>query len=90
MAMRAGGNSVTIYAITTGAMAAEPMPTTNRATSINSSEGAMAVSRLPRVYTSIPSISVLRRPMASPSLPNIGAQAAVDMAVARAVQVALL
>ena len=51
---------------------------------------ASAVSTVPRVYTATPSSSVTRRPRASATLPRMGAQAAVDMARARAAQVVLL
>ena len=66
------------------------MPTTKRASSIKSKELARAVSKLPMVKTAIPKRRVAFRPKTSPSFPRIGAQAAVDMACASAVQVVLL
>ena len=45
---------------------------------------------LEKVNTKTPNSSVLLRPITSPTLPRIGAQAAVDIAWARAVQVVLL
>ena len=89
-AMDSRGNSVTIYPITMGAMAAVPMPTIKRASSINKREGARADRAFPNAKTAMPDSRVTRRPMTSPSLPRTGAQAAVDMARASAVHVVLL
>ena len=71
-------------------MAAVPIPTTNLAKSIKIREGASALRTLPNRKTAIPSKSVLRLPKMSPSFPRMGAQAAVEIACARAVQVVLL
>ena len=71
-------------------MAAVPMPTMNRAAIINRRELARAENILPKVNAAMPRSSVLLRPITSPTLPRIGAQAAVDMACARAVHVVLL
>ena len=79
-----------IYEITTGATAALPTPTTNLAISINQSDGASAVIIFPEIKTKIPRSSVARLPITSPSFPRIGAKAAVDIDIARAVQVVLL
>ena len=57
---------------------------------INTREFASADSTFPNVKTAIPRSRVLLRPITSPTFPRIGAQAAVDMACARAVQVVLL
>ena len=81
---------VAIYARITGLIAAVPIPTTNRATSINIREPARADRTFPRVNIAIPRSSVFLRPNTSPILPRMGAQAAVDIACARAVQVVLL
>ena len=64
----------------TGVMAAVPMPAIKRADSINIREFASADRMLPRVNTMIPDISVIFRPITSPTFPKIGAKAAVDMA----------
>ena len=53
-------------------------------------EGAMALKILPKAKIIIPSNRVLRLPKISTSLPKIGAQAAVEMAWDKAVQVVLL
>ena len=89
-AILSGGNSVRIYDITTGAIAAVPIPTIKRAISIKIKVGAIAVRMLPIVKTAIPISKVLLRPVRSPNLPRIGAKAAVDIAIARAVHVVLL
>ena len=71
-------------------MAAVPIPTTNRARSKKIKEGARALSTFPIVKIIMPSNRVLRLPKISTSLPRIGAQAAVEMAWDKAVQVVLL
>ena len=74
----------------TGPIAAVPIPTTNLANNIKTREFASTDSTLPKVNTKTPNSSVLLRPITSPTLPRIGAQAAVDIAWAKAVQVVLL
>ena len=90
LAILSWGNSVAIYARITGLIAAVPIPTIKRATIINKREFDMADRTFPKVNTAIPKSSVCRRPTTSPILPRIGAQAAVDMACAKAVHVVLL
>ena len=79
-----------VLGVLTGAIAAVPIPTINRATSIYARELARAEKTLPKVNTAIPTRSVFRRPITSPTFPRIGAQAAVDIACASAVHVVLL
>lgn len=79
-----------IYAITTGAIAAVPIPTINRATSINNKVGAIALRTLPIIKTIMPINKVIFLPIISPNLPRIGANAAVDIAIASAVHVVLI
>ena len=76
--------------MTTGAMAALPIPTINRAIIINKSDDATAVKRFPIRKITIPRSNVVLRPITSPSLPNMGAPVAVDIAIANAVHVVLL
>lgn len=90
MAICWGGNSVTMYDITVGAMAAVPIPTTNRAKSRKTKEEARALRIFPKVKTIIPSNRVFRLPRISTILPKIGAHAAVEIAWDKAVQVVLL
>ena len=71
-------------------MAAAPTPITNRAKSIKGREGARALKIFPRRKIAIPSKRVWRLPKTSPSFPRMGAQAAVEIACARAIQVVLL
>ena len=71
-------------------MAAVPTPTTNLAISRNKREVDRALRMEPRVKTKIPNKSVFLHPNISPSFPRMGAQAAVDMACARADHVVLL
>ena len=71
-------------------MAAVPIPTTNLAISRKRREVERALRIEPRVKTRIPNKSVVLLPNISPSFPRMGAQAAVDIACARAVHVVLL
>ena len=71
-------------------MAAVPIPTTNLAISKNRREAERALRMEPRVKTRIPNKSVFLLPNISPSFPRMGAQAAVDIACARADHVVLL
>ena len=79
-----------MYDITTGAMAALPIPTIKRAIIIKNSDGAIAVRILPKVKIAIPINNVAFLPITSPSLPRMGANAAVEAAIAKAVHVVLL
>ena len=81
---------MTIYEITTGAMAAVPIPVIKRAMSMKIKEGAVAVRTLPTVKTATPISKVNLLPATSPNLPRTGAKAADDIAIASAVHVVLL
>ena len=81
---------MTIYEITTGAMAAVPTPTIKRAIIIKNNELAIAVRILPSIKTAMPINRDTLRPIISPNLPRTGAKAAVDIAIASAVHVVLL
>ena len=90
LAILSGGNSVRIYDITTGAIAAVPIPTIKRAVNMKNKVGAIAVRILPKMNTTMPISKVIFLPIMSPNLPRIGANAAVDIAIASAVHVVLL
>lgn len=77
-----------MYAIMTGAIPAAPMPTMKRNTSSRGTFwGQMAMSAWPTVYRAMAESSILRRPMAPPSFPIIGAMAAAAREYARVIKV---
>ena len=79
-----------IWDITVGAMAAVPIPTINLAISRKKRDIERALKIEPRVKIRIPNRSVVLFPNISTSFPRMGAQAAVEIACARADQVVLL